>query len=85
MGTLITMSSYNKFKNNCMKNALTVALINCCTSIYGGFAIFSVIGFMAKQVSLVRLRDYVLCRNLFESVHCVLGRGAEANKLHFYF
>lgn len=49
MGTLITMSSYNKFNNNCLKNAITVALINCCTSIYGGFAIFSVVGFMAKQ------------------------------------
>lgn len=52
MGTLITMSSYNKFKNNCMKNALTVALINCCTSVYGGFAIFSVIGFMAKKANV---------------------------------
>ena len=51
MGTLITMSSFNKFKNNCLKNALTVALINCCTSVYGGFAIFSVLGFMAKEVS----------------------------------
>jgi SNF family Na+-dependent transporter len=49
MGTLITMSSFNKFKNNCLRNAITVALINCSTSIYGGFAIFSVVGFMAKQ------------------------------------
>jgi len=51
MGTLITMSSYNKFNNNCLKNAITVALINCSTSIYGGFAIFSVVGFMARQAS----------------------------------
>jgi len=51
MGTLITMSSYNKFNNNCLKNAITVALINCCTSIYGGFAIFSVVGFMARQAA----------------------------------
>nr|KAG5708016.1 hypothetical protein BaRGS_025154 [Batillaria attramentaria] len=35
-GGIVTMASYNKFHNNCL-------------SIYGGFAIFSVLGYMAHQ------------------------------------
>lgn len=53
-GNLITMSSYNNFKNNCLRDAVLVAVINCATSVYGGFVIFSNMGFMAhiKNVSM---------------------------------
>jgi len=46
-GGLITMSSFNEFRNNCLKDAVIVAIINCFTSVYAGFAIFAIIGYMA--------------------------------------
>ncbi|XP_068192487.1 sodium- and chloride-dependent GABA transporter 2-like [Antennarius striatus] len=51
-GTLITLGSYNKVKNNCYKDSLWLCLLNGCTSFVAGFAVFSVLGFMAEKQGL---------------------------------
>nr|WLN44357.1 ORPHAN2 [Sinonovacula rivularis] len=48
-GGLIAMSSFNAFKTNTLRDAMIVPIVNCGTSFYAGFVIFSVLGFMAKN------------------------------------
>ncbi|XP_068993368.1 sodium- and chloride-dependent glycine transporter 1 isoform X1 [Neodiprion pinetum] len=51
-GGLITLSSYNKFTNNCYKDSLIVAVSNIGTSFFAGLVIFSVIGFLANELKV---------------------------------
>uniref|UniRef100_A0A8C6TLS1 Transporter n=1 Tax=Neogobius melanostomus TaxID=47308 RepID=A0A8C6TLS1_9GOBI len=55
-GVLIAFASYNKFDNNCYRDALLTSTVNCVTSFFSGFAIFSVLGYMAFKHG-VRIED----------------------------
>ncbi|XP_065312494.1 sodium- and chloride-dependent glycine transporter 1-like isoform X2 [Gordionus sp. m RMFG-2023] len=49
---LITMASYNKFRNNCLRDSIIVSVVNCGTSVFAGLVVFSVIGFMSHILSV---------------------------------
>uniref|UniRef100_H2YP63 Transporter n=1 Tax=Ciona savignyi TaxID=51511 RepID=H2YP63_CIOSA len=64
-GGVIAYSSYNDMKNNCKKDALTVASINCGTSIFASVVIFTVLGFKAHHRSqqcidhtIIKIHDF---------------------------
>ncbi|XP_074535576.1 sodium- and chloride-dependent GABA transporter 2-like [Halichoeres trimaculatus] len=49
VGSLTVLGSYNKYNNNCYKDCLWLCLLNSGTSMVAGFAVFSVLGFMAHE------------------------------------
>ncbi|KAI6232975.1 Sodium-dependent serotonin transporter [Aphelenchoides fujianensis] len=46
--TQIFFSSYNDFNNNCYRDAIVTSVINCFTSFFSGFVIFSTLGYMSE-------------------------------------
>lgn len=51
-GGMITFASYNKFSNNCMRDAIFVCLLDLFTGIFGGFVIFSVLGHVSWRTGI---------------------------------
>ncbi|XP_076437581.1 sodium- and chloride-dependent glycine transporter 2-like isoform X2 [Babylonia areolata] len=48
-GCIITLSSYNKFHNNCFRDSVMLPLMGEGTSVLCGFTIFSSLGYMAHR------------------------------------
>ncbi|KAJ8411231.1 hypothetical protein AAFF_G00172370 [Aldrovandia affinis] len=50
LGVLTALGSYNKYNNDCYKDCLALCILNSATSIFAGFVVFSVLGFMAYEL-----------------------------------
>lgn len=79
-GTLLALSSYNQFNNNCYRDAILTSSINCLTSFLAGFVIFSVLGYMAyvqgKDVSEVGLEGPGLVFIVYPEAIASFGHGS---------
>uniref|UniRef100_A0A8C5AWK5 Transporter n=2 Tax=Gadus morhua TaxID=8049 RepID=A0A8C5AWK5_GADMO len=49
LGAMTSLGSYNKYKYNCYRDCMLLGALNSGTSFVSGFAIFSVLGFMAQE------------------------------------
>uniref|UniRef100_A0A8C6U9Q5 Transporter n=1 Tax=Neogobius melanostomus TaxID=47308 RepID=A0A8C6U9Q5_9GOBI len=49
LGAMTSLGSYNKYRYNCYRDCLLLGGLNSGTSFVSGFAIFSVLGFMAQE------------------------------------
>ncbi|XP_060047093.1 inactive sodium-dependent neutral amino acid transporter B(0)AT3 isoform X2 [Erinaceus europaeus] len=67
LGGHIAYASYNPPRNDCEKDAVTIALVNSLTSLYAAVAVFSVLGFKATTDQENCLdRNIILMVNAFE-------------------
>ncbi|XP_054480685.1 sodium- and chloride-dependent GABA transporter 2-like [Anoplopoma fimbria] len=57
-GVLTALGSYNKYNNNCYRDCVALCCLNSATSIFAGFVVFSVLGFMAQDMG-VSMEDVV--------------------------
>ncbi|XP_071145435.1 sodium- and chloride-dependent glycine transporter 2-like [Mytilus edulis] len=58
IGGIITLASYNKFHNNCYRDAMILPVLDTFTSLFAGCVVFSTLGYMA-EASKVQIDDVV--------------------------
>ena len=49
-GVVMTLASFNNYRQQCLQNALIVVVVNCVTSFWVGIPIFGVLGHMAYKM-----------------------------------
>ncbi|ESO94203.1 hypothetical protein LOTGIDRAFT_118867 [Lottia gigantea] len=51
-GSFMTMASYNKFDNNLLRDTIIYCFVGEGTSVYAGFAVFAILGYMSHLTGL---------------------------------
>ncbi|CAF0862783.1 unnamed protein product [Adineta ricciae] len=51
-GSILGYASFNKFKSNYLRDCMIVTACDCFTSVFAGFAVFSILGFMSYKTGL---------------------------------
>lgn len=51
-GGVLTLASYNNYRNNCIRDCIILVTLGALTSVTAGFVVFSVLGFMAYDTGL---------------------------------
>ncbi|XP_071808909.1 sodium- and chloride-dependent GABA transporter 1-like [Asterias amurensis] len=59
IGSLISLGSYNPYRNNCLIDTIVVGIVNAGTSLFAGFVIFAILGYMAfiQEVDIQDVAD----------------------------
>ncbi|XP_022101073.1 sodium- and chloride-dependent GABA transporter 1-like [Acanthaster planci] len=59
IGSLISLGSYNPYRNNVLIDTIVVGIVNAATSLFAGFVIFAVLGYMAtiQDVEVSQVAD----------------------------
>ena len=63
-GALVAFSSYNPVRNNCMRDAYIVVLINCGTSIFAGVVVFSILGYRELKTGMPAAEVIYIYKNV---------------------
>ena len=58
-GGIQTIGSYNKFQNNCFRDALIVVFIDTLASIITGIIVFSYLGFLAHELKVPCTQKFI--------------------------
>lgn len=48
-GGIVNMASFNNFHNNARWDSIIIPVVNCSTSIFAGFVVFSVLGYLSRM------------------------------------
>ena len=55
-GSQFALCSYSNFKNNTIRDAILIGICNSATSIFAGFVVFAILGFLAEETG-VKVED----------------------------
>ncbi|KAK4288951.1 hypothetical protein Pmani_038053 [Petrolisthes manimaculis] len=58
MGVLMALGSYNRYHHPIIQDAFVMPFVNSATSVFAGFVVFSVLGFLSQQMNMP-LQDVV--------------------------